>query len=115
MDAFFSIPLHKRNWRYTWFKWNGTFYEYLVIMFELGASAHVFTKVLKSVIKFLRSAFGILILAYIYDLLIQASDKATCPRHAQTTVLVLRCFGYGVNFLKSLLTPSKSIKHVGLI
>ena len=87
----------------------------MVIIFGLGPSAHVFTKMLMAVIKFLRSAFSILIVAYIHDLLIQAADAETCSYHAHITVLGLQCLDYRFNFYKSLLTPSKFIKHVGIL
>ena len=65
------------------------------------------------VIIFLRLRFGILIVTYIDDLLIQASDKHTCRLQAEKTILVLQDLGYGVNFGKSALKPSKTVEHLG--
>ena len=86
-DAYFAIPLEESEAKYTRFRWRSITYEYLCIMFGLGPSARVFTKMMMAVIKFLRTAFGILIVAYIDDLLIQAADEAHagCMRRSQSS------------------------------
>lgn len=112
-DAYFTIPLHNSAWRFTRFRWRDVTYEYMCIMFGLGPSARVFTKTLRAVLMFLRDVFGIMVVAYIDDLLIQAADPETCARHAEIAVLVLHCVGYGVNFSKSALTPSQTVEHLG--
>ena len=50
------------------------------------------------VIIFLRLRFGILIVAYLDNLMIQASEKQTCRLRAEITILVLQDLGYDVNF-----------------
>ena len=82
-------------------------------MFGLKPSARVFTKLMTAVIISLQAEFGIIIVAYIDDLLIQGADKQTCHLHAEITILVLQDLGYGVNFGKSALTPSKTVDHLG--
>ena len=39
-------------------------YEYLTVMFQLGLSARIFTKITVAVITFLRNKFGKLIVTY---------------------------------------------------
>lgn len=112
-DAYFCIPLAPAESRFTRFRWREVTYEYLCIMFGLGPSARVFTKVLGPALQFLRATFEIDIVAYLDDLLIQAEDQETCARHAHITVLLLQCLGYGVNFAKSSLTPARHIEHLG--
>ena len=75
-DAYFSIPLHPSAWNLVRFMWREITYEFQVIMFGLEASPRVFTKVLKAVVRFLRITFAILMIAYLYDFLIQ-SKKCT--------------------------------------
>ena len=74
-------------------------------MFGLGPSSRVFTKLMTAVIIFLRSQFGIIIVAYI--------DEQTCRLHAEITILVLQDLGYGVKFGKSALSPSTTVEHLG--
>ena len=47
--------------------------------------------------------------------LIQAEDKHTCRLHAVSVILVLQDLGYGINFGKSALSPSKVVKHLGFV
>ena len=77
-DAYFAIPLEKSEAKFTRFRWRGTIYDFLFIMFGMGPSARVFTKMIAAAIKFLREIFGILLVAYIDVLLIQAADEQTC-------------------------------------
>ena len=114
-DAYFTIPLSKEGRRFTRFKWNRKTFEYLVIMFGLGPSARVFTKMMRPVLKFIKQRFGILVLAYIDDLIIQAASAAQCYRNAEIVILILQCLGYGVNFEKSSLIPNKQIEHLGFL
>ena len=62
---------------------------------------------------FLRNSFGIMMVAYIDDLLIQAKDAAMCAIHSKITLLVLHCLRYGVNCLMSSLMPSHTVDHLG--
>ena len=68
-----------------------------------------------AVIRFLKDIFGILVVAYIDDLLIQAVDKQTCQHHAKITILVLQSLGYRVNFEKSPLVTSRVVVHLGFM
>ena len=86
LNAYFVIPLREKEARYTRFRWRGIIYEYLTVMLGLGPSARIFTKLLATVIIFLRLRFAILIVAYIDDLLIQAADEQTCRLHAKITI-----------------------------
>ena len=114
-DAYFSVPISPTAWKYVRFLWKKVTYEFKVLMFGLGASPRVFTKVLKSVVKFLRLSFDIMILAYLDDFIIQAKDYETCMLHLELTILVFQCLGFEVNYAKSCLTPTKCIEHLGFI
>ena len=52
-------------------------------MFGLGPSARIFTKMMAVVMKFLRTTFDIVIVAYIDNLLMQAKDKQTCEKYVK--------------------------------
>ena len=45
-DAYFAIPLKEEEVKYTRFRWRETIYEFLCIMFALGPSAKIFTKMM---------------------------------------------------------------------
>ena len=107
--TFFAFPLIDSAHRFMRFRWWCVTYEYLAIIFGLGPSTGVFTKMLWVVLRFLKDAFGIMVVADINDLLIQAADAATCRRHAKIVGLVLHCVGYGINFT----SPALTVDHLG--
>ena len=84
-------------------------------MFGLGPSTRIFTKIMATVVQFLKEVFDILIIAYIDDLLIQVKDERTCRLHTEITILVLQDLGYGINFGKLALVPSKMVEQLGFI
>ena len=114
-DAYFAIPLNKSAWKYIRFVWRNITYEFKVLMFGLGSSPRVFTKVLKAVVKFLRHAFAIMILSYLDDFLIQAPDYETCLLHTELAILVFQTLGFEVNYAKSTLVPTRQIEHLGFV
>ena len=114
-DAYFSVPLHKSAGKYVRFVWREITYEFSVIMFGLGASPRVFTKVLRVVVKYLRLTFNILIMAYLDDFLIQAKDYETCLLHTELAILAFQALGFEVNYAKSSMIPATSIGHLGFI
>ena len=114
-DAYFSIPIHPRFWRYTRFVWRKLTFEYKVVMFGLGPSARVFTKILRAAILFLRNEFGIEICGYIDDHLIQADLTELSYLHTEVAILTFHCLGFSVNFPKSVLTPTQRLPHLGFL
>merc|ERR1712012_88255 len=84
-----------------------------VIPFGLTCSPRVMTKVLKPVLAFLRSEFGILASIYIDDLLIQAVDEETCQLHMQIVILVFMSMGWTFKWEKCSLVPRQIFDHLG--
>ena len=85
------------------------------MMFGIGPSARVFTKLLKVVLAFIRRSFDTDIAGYIDDFLIMTSTFSECLLQAQQVILVFQGLGFSVNFKKSLLTPSRQVEHLGFI
>ena len=114
-DAYFTVPLNSSARKYTRFQWRDIFYEFTCIMFGLSPSARVFTKVVNAAVSFLRRSFGMLVVAYLDDFIIQASTFERCLLHTEIAILVLQSLGFGVNFEKSSLTPKQQIEHLGFL
>ena len=112
-DAYFTVGLHKSARRYVRFQWRERLYEFCCIMFGLGPSARVFTKVVNAAVAFLRTKFNILVVAYLDDFIIQAATYEQCRLQTEIVILVLQCLGFGVNFSKSNLVPTRVIEHLG--
>ena len=94
-DAFLHIPIHEESKKYLRFKWLNQLHEWIALPFGLTCSPRVITKVLKPVIAFLRSTWGILVSIYIDDLLIQNTSYLLCSFHAQLVALLFNCLGFG--------------------
>ena len=114
-DAYYSVPLHPSAWRFMRFKWRGVLYEYMVLLFGLSSSPRIFSKVVHVVIVFLRASLGILIVAYLDDLFIQAESAETCMLHTQITVLIFSILGFAISFEKSALSPSRIAEYIGFV
>ena len=114
-DAFLHIPINPESKKYLRFMWLGEILEWQVLPFGLTCSPRVITKVLKPVIAFLRSMWGILISIYIDDILIQNKDKHTCSLHAQLVVLVMNSLGWGFKPEKCEIVPKQEFLHLGFL
>ena len=114
-DAFLHIPINPRFRKFLRFQWQGQTLQFKVLPFGLTCSPRVLTKVLKPVMGFLRSKWGILISIYMDDMLLQASSAAAAYLHAQLTVLLLMSLGWEINWKKSSFVPVQEITHLGFI
>ena len=112
-DAFLHIPIHEESKKYLRFKWLDQVLEWIVLPFGLTCSPRVITKVLKPVIAFLRSTWGILISIYIDDILIQNTNYLLCSFHAQLVALVFNCLGWGFKPEKCDIVPRQIFTHLG--
>ena len=96
------------------FSWLGRLYEWCVLPFGLKCSPRIVTKLLKPVMGFLRACWNVLISVYVMDdMILQGKTEAEVYFNAQLTILLLLCLGWEVNWLKSKLTPSHTLTHLG--
>ena len=114
-DAYYSVPLHRSAWKFVRFVWRGITYEYRTLVFGLGSSPRIFTKMATAAVKFLKVAFHIWLTGYIDDFMIMAKDPWTCLIHTQICILVFHILGFEVNMKKSNLTPSTRMEHLGFV
>ena len=112
-DAFLHIPIHNDSRKYLRFRWLQQLLEWIVLPFGLTCSPRVITKVLKPVIAFLRSTWGILISIYIDDILIQHNNPNQCFFHAQLVALLFNCLGWSFKIEKCDITPRQNFIHLG--
>ena len=112
-DAFLHVPISKRFRKFLRFSWLGKLYEWCTLPFGLRCSPRVLTKVLKPVMAFLRSRFGIMITIYLDDMLIQAMSREQALFHGQLAALMLMVLGFSLNWKKSNFVPSQKVIHLG--
>ena len=103
-DQFLHVPINKTFHKFLRFTWLDTLLEWVVLPFGLRCSPRVITKILKPVMAFLRTTWGILISIYIDNMLIQAGTAAEAFHHAQLTALLLMVLGWSLNWEKSSFT-----------
>ena len=73
-DAYFAIPIYPQHQRFLRFQWKGKCFQFTCLPFGLVSAPRVFTKLLRSVVGFLRSR-GMRCVVYIDDLLLLHQDK----------------------------------------
>lgn len=113
-DAYYLIPVQEECRKYLRFSFEGKLYEFTCLPNGLASAPYMFTKLLKPVIKFLRSN-GIIVVSYLDDFLILGSSEQECHNNVQFVVKLLLSLGFVINDDKSVLVPSKRCKFLGFI
>lgn len=113
-DAYFLINVHPESRKYLRFRLDGKLYEFNVLPFGLCTAPYIFTKLLKPVIKLLRSC-GFLSSIYLDDLLLIGDTYAECENNLETSEALLKNLGFIINEDKSIRLPSNSCKYLGFI
>ena len=70
-DAYYSVPICRKDRRYLRFQLNGALYEFVCLPNGLSSAPRIFTKLLKPVFSKLRSE-GVLLIGYIDDIILIA-------------------------------------------
>ena len=106
--------IHEQSQPYLRFVWQGQAYQFQALPFGLCTAPRVFTKLLKSVITFLRT-HNIPLLIYLDDILIVGADIITLQEQTNLVLDLLQSLGFIINFEKSVLTPSPTMEFLGLL
>ena len=114
-DAFLHISINPSSRKFLRFNWLGELLEWCSLVFGLTSSPRVITKVLKPVMSFIRTRFGILVTIYIDDLLIQSISFEKCVHDTQVVILILLSLGWSVKWEKCSLIPSRQFVHLGFL
>ena len=113
-DAYLLVPVHKQSQKYLKFEFRGKLYKFVCLPFGLSTSPYVFTKVLKPVMKILRSqAYRSVI--YLDDILCIGGHYDDCLKNALATINTLQTLGFLINNNKSVLVPKTVCKFLGFL
>jgi hypothetical protein len=112
-DAYFHIPMHPESLKHLCFRWRGRTYCTNVLPFGLGLAPWIFTKTLRSLVRFCR-ARGISMIAYLDDFLWAADKRDIHELVAFVRALLLR-LGFSVSEKKSEWTPTQILQFLGLL
>ncbi|XP_014217272.1 uncharacterized protein LOC106645836 [Copidosoma floridanum] len=113
-DAFFLVPIHKDHRKYLRFSYHGQLYQFQALPFGLATAPWVFTKIVKPVLATIRHQ-GIRVVAYLDDFLVFGRSEVGCRKSCEKLISLLLHLGFVVNWKKSELTPTQSIKFLGFI
>lgn len=113
-DAYFLIKVKECSRKFLRFLWNGKLYEFNVLPFGLNTAPYVYTKIMKPVVKLLRSC-GFMSTIYLDDICLIANSYKECIHNINTTVKLLLALGFNINEEKSKMIPRYICKYLGFI
>ena len=113
-DAYHAIAVHPLFHRFLTFIFMGVYYQYTCLPQGLTSSPRIFTKIMKTVLTYLRS-FAIKITAWLDDFLLAACSAERVKSHADFSIQSFQDLGFVPNLAKSQLVPVQCIHHVGLV
>ena len=112
-DAYHAIAMHPLFRRFLIFIFLDVYYQYTCLPQGLTSSPRIFTKVMKTVLTYLRS-YAIKIAAWLDDFIMAASSAVLVKSQADFAVKTFQELGFVPNLAKSQLEPVQRILHVGL-
>lgn len=92
----------------------GQNYQFRAMPFGVSSAPATFTRLMRSVVRWLR-ARAIRISIYLDDMLIAASSAVECAAHTRQAIGLLQRLGFVINSTKSVLIPTQSIRHLGVL
>ena len=113
-DAYFTLPLSQKSWKYVRFLWEEDIYQFLCLCFGLGPAPRLFTKLMKVPISMLRR-LNIRLIIFLDDLLIFGSSMQEILEARDTIIYLLQNLGFVINWKKSTTKPSKVMEYLGII
>ena len=111
--AYLHIPITAAHQRYLTFKFRGRRFKWRSMPFGLNTAPRVFTKMMKVIVKLARMQ-GIVLVAYLDDLLVIADSLEKCFLHAMVVAKMLYYFGFEVEWSKSSTHPTQTLEYLGV-
>ena len=114
-DAYFSVKINPDHCKYLRFLWKGELFQYKVMVFGLSSAPRVFTRICKPILATLRGVHGIRCSLYIDDMIVINSSRLLLKSNLSTICNIFTSLGFYINKAKSVLEPTKDIKHLGIM
>ena len=112
-NGFFHIKVDPRFQTYLGFAYKNQYYVWCVLPFGLKHSPYYWGKILRPVVQHLRQN-GLKTVAYVDDFIL--TDKEDRIEHCKDFLIqTLNSLGYAINYAKSDLLPSCSVKYIGYV
>lgn len=112
-SGYYHVSLHPNTKPFFGFYWKGKYYYFVVLPFGLNIAPHVFTEVVKQVLRFWRQQ-GIRVIGYFDDLLFFASSFEAAKKLMEKVVMDLEKLGWVIAWEKSMRVPAQKAVSLGL-
>ena len=106
--------MHPDSQKFLRFLWQGQPYQFVTMPFGLNVAPRVFTKLMKSVIAWLRGQ-GVRMIIFLDDILVLAPTIETINQQARVTLSRLESLGFLINYKKSTLVPTQRILFLWML
>lgn len=118
-EAYFLLPIRESDKKYLRFQFENEnldiiTYQFNAMPYGLSVAPRAFTKVIREVISHLRRQ-GFKSVFFLDDILCIGDSYKECFNNVKTTIELLKCLGFVVNFEKSSLIPKQTCKYLGFI
>lgn len=113
-SAYYSVSVRKFCRKLLRFRFDGIKYQYTCLPMGLATGPRDFTKIVKILFKILRD-MGHLNTFYLDDSFLVGNTYESCAKNVIDTVNLTRKAGFTVNPEKSVFTPTKQLKFLGVI
>ena len=111
-DAYLQVPIHPDHQSFLTFQWEQKWYKFTCLPFGLSSAPRVFTKLMKSVVGFLRQV-GCRLIICLDDLLILHQDRVQLEQIIPSICQLFDSLGLIVNHKKSILEPTQKLEFLG--
>lgn len=113
-DAYWHVPLHPSAQKYLTFKLGRRKFKWKVVPFGLKTAPYIFSKIMSTVVKYIRKKYNIIIFNYLDDILILAEEFHKCESHIKKVIKILENLGWCISFNKSVIRPVQDIGFLGV-
>ena len=113
-SAYYSVSVREKYRKYLRFEFEGVKYQYTCLPMGLTTGPRDFTKIMKVIFRILREK-GHLNTFYIDDSFLVGKTFTQCAKNVIDTVTLSSKAGFTVQPDKSVFTPSKTLKYLGVI
>lgn len=114
-DAYFAILVAPHHRKYLKFYWKKQLFSFSVLCFGLATAPRLFTRICKPVLRHLRGDKNFRMSIYIDDIILMNQDKSNLIECVNYTLSFLESLGFTANFSKSVVLPTRIIKHLGFL
>uniref|UniRef100_A0A0N5BIH0 Reverse transcriptase domain-containing protein n=1 Tax=Strongyloides papillosus TaxID=174720 RepID=A0A0N5BIH0_STREA len=114
-SAYHAIYIHKDSQYLLCFKFKGRVYKFHRLVFGLSTAPYIFQRILKVPLNKFRERSSILLSSYLDDIILIAEERSNLHEETKALCQLLNKCGFSINYIKSVLEPSRELEHLGYI